>query len=187
MTDADAPSFGWLTGAKIHEEVLAGRIVIDPFRPRWLNPNSYNYHLSRTLKRITSEVIDCQVPDEFELIEIPDGGYVLLPGECYLGATEQVFGSDLYASLVTGRSSIGRKFITNHITAGLIDQGFYGNVTLEIVVHKPTRVYPGMPFGQIFWFTTIGPPLLYNGKYQRQSGPTPSKLGEDFDPAWTRQ
>ena len=86
----------------------------------------------------------------------------------------------MYASLVTGRSSVGRKFVTNHITAGLIDQGFIGNITLEIVVFKRTRVYPGMKFGQIFWFTTAGAPYLYDGKYQGQSGPTLSRLRVDL-------
>jgi deoxycytidine triphosphate deaminase len=174
--------FGWLTGSRIHEEVTAGRISIDPYDSSYVNPNSYNYRLSSHLKRLTSEVIDCRAADEFESIEIPEEGFILQPGECYLGATEEIFGSDVYASLVTGRSSVGRKFVTNHITAGLIDQGFFGNITLEIVAYKPTRIYVGMTFGQIFWFTTSGDPYLYNGKYQRQSGPTLSKLGEDFNP-----
>ena len=88
--------------------------------------------------------------------------------------------SDHYASLVTGRSSTGRKFITNHITAGLIDQGFFGRITLEIVVFKKTIVYPHIPFGQIFWFEVSGEPLLYKGKYQGQAQPTLSKMLQDF-------
>lgn len=172
--------FGWLTGGKIHAEVLAERILIAPFATRWLNPNSYNYHLSPVLQRLSADVIDCRAADEFETIDIGRDGYVLRPGECYLGATDEVFGSDVYASLVTGRSSVGRKFVTNHITAGLIDQGFRGNITLEIVVFKPTRIYPHMTFGQIFWFTTSGAPFLYDGRYQDQRGPTLSLLQEDF-------
>ncbi|MBV1849563.1 dCTP deaminase [Catellatospora tritici] len=184
MDSITAPisAHGWLTGHKISEEVAAKRIVIEPFLPDHLNPNSYNYRLSPSLKRITSEVIDCKAEDEYDEIEIPEEGYILEPGECYLGATMEVFGSLHYASLVTGRSSIGRKFVTNHITAGLIDQGFFGNITLEIVAQKRTRVYPGMRFGQIFWFTTAGTPLLYEGKYQGQRGPTPSRLREDAFP-----
>lgn len=175
-----ADGSGWLTGKKIHQEVAEGRICVDPYSSDRLNPNSYNYRLSPQLKILVSEVIDCKGEDEYRDIIIPDGGYILYPGECYLGATMEVFGSDYYASLVTGRSSIGRKFVTNHITAGLIDQGFFGQVTLEIVVHKPTRVYPEMKFGQIFWFTTSGTPLLYDGKYQSQMGPTPSRLRADY-------
>jgi dCTP deaminase len=172
---------GWLTGKKILEEVLAKNIIIDPFDPECLNPNSYNYHLDHIIKRITSDIIDCQKPEDFEIIHIPESGYILQPGECYLGSTTEVFSSNIYASLVTGRSSIGRKFITNHITAGLIDQGFIGNITLEITAQKPTKVYPRMKFGQIFWYTTFGDPMLYNGKYQGQNGPTISKLQSDFD------
>jgi|KBSSwiStaDraftv2_1062776.scaffolds.fasta_scaffold87276_3 dCTP deaminase len=172
---------GWLTGTRIRAEVEASRILIDPFLPDHLNPNSYNYRLSPVLKQLTAEVIDCRGEDEYAEILIPEEGYILEPGECYLGATVEVFGSDHYASLVTGRSSIGRKFLTNHITAGLIDQGFFGNITLEIVAYKRTRVYPGMKFGQIFWFTTSGEPMLYEGKYQGQRGPTPSRLRDDHD------
>jgi dCTP deaminase len=124
-------------------------------------------------------VIDLRKPDEFEAITMDEEGYELQPFELYLGSTVERFGSDYFAALITGRSSIGRKFVTNHVTAGLIDQGFFGNITLEIVVHKPTRIYPNMKFGQIFWFSTMGPPQLYNGRYQSQAGPTGSKLHED--------
>lgn len=183
MTSTEAPNtHGWLTGNRIHEEVASGRIVIHPYNRKLLNPNSYNYRLSPILKRLTSEVVDCNTDDEYVDITIPEDGYILEPGECYLGATVEVFGSDSYASLVTGRSSIGRKFVTNHITAGLIDQGFFGNITLEIVSFKRTRVYPGMRFGQIFWFTTSGEALLYEGRYQGQRGPTLSRLHTDLFP-----
>lgn len=183
MTSEFAVGAGWLTGNRIAEEVAGGRILIEPFLPEHLNPNSYNYRLSAHLKRLTSTIVDCREEDEYEDILIPEEGFVLEPFECYLGATTEVFGSDVFASLVTGRSSIGRKFITNHITAGLIDQGFHGNITLEISAHKPTRVYPNMRFGQIFWFTTSGTPYLYEGKYQGQRGPTLSRLPYDFAPA----
>lgn len=170
---------GWLTGNAILKAVQSGDILIEPFDRNWINPNSYNYHLSQNLKRITNEVIDLNEIDSYEEIVIPEAGYKLLPGECYLGSTIETFGSDKYASLVTGRSSIGRKFMTNHVTAGLIDQGFFGNITLEIVVVKPTIVYPSIKFGQIFWYTTRGKPYLYNGKYQNQNGATLSKFKID--------
>lgn len=170
---------GWLSGKQIEIEVGAGRIVIDPFDSAQLNPNSYNYKLAPDLKRITSDALDLRLPDEWERITIPEEGLVLLPGECYLGTTVEVFGSDCFASLITGRSSVGRKFVTNHVTAGLVDQGFNGNLTLEITVAKPTRVYPYVPFGQVFWFTVHGPVSHYGGKYQSQSGPAHSRMHED--------
>ena len=170
----------WLTGNEIIKEHLAGRIFISDFDESRINSNSYNYRLSPVLRRISNSIIDLKNEDSFEEIIIPEEGYLLLPGEAYLGATVEVFGSDFYASLVTGRSSIGRKFITNHVTAGLIDQGFKGTITLEITVTKPTRVYPNIAFGQIFWFVTKGESRLYNGKYQGQILPTLSQIKKDF-------
>lgn len=177
----DSNSTGWLTGKKIIEEVDSKEITISNFKTDSVNSNSYNFHLSPKILRLTNNIIDCFKPDEYEQISIPQEGLVLYPNECYLGSTVEVFGSNKYASLITGRSSIGRKFITTHITAGLIDQGFFGNITLEIIVQKPTIVYPEMSFGQIFWFTTFGPSLLYKGKYQNQEGPTASKLNQDLN------
>jgi dCTP deaminase len=169
----------WLTGNEIKKEYEAKRIFISDFQEEHLNSNSYNYRLDKTLYRLTNEIIDLKQEETYETIVIPEAGYLLLPGEAYLGSTVEVFSSDVYASLVTGRSSIGRKFITNHVTAGLIDQGFKGQITLEITVVKPTRVYAGVLFGQIFWFATQGEARLYQGKYQGQSGPTLSKLLAD--------
>lgn len=170
----------WLTGNKIKTEVERKKITIDPFNIKQLNPNSYNYTLNPKLLRLTDKVLDLKKPDKYEEVQIDKDGYVLNPGECYLGATNEIFGSDVYASLVTGRSSVGRKFVTNHVTAGLIDQGFFGSITLEITVVKPTIVYPDIEFGQIFWYKTLGKPLLYTGKYQEQRNPTLSRLPLDF-------
>lgn len=166
----------WLTGNKIRESVANKSIHIDPYNEDQLNPNSYNYRLGATLLRLTDMVIDTRAKDSYETLIIPPEGLVLQPGECYLGSTQEIFGSDVFASLITGRSSIGRKFITNHVTAGLIDQGFFGVITLEITCVKPTRVYAGDKFGQIFWFATLGDPLLYRGKYQHQKNSTSSRI-----------
>jgi dCTP deaminase len=166
----------WLTGHKIREEVERGRIKIWPFSDDCIQANSYDYRLDSHILRMTNDSIDLREPDEFEKIYIGERGYVMMPGECYLGSTIEVFYSPFYPAIVTGRSSLGRKFITNHITAGLIDQGFEGTITLEITVQKPTRVYPGIRFGQISWFEPSGDPMLYKGRYQNQDGPTPSRL-----------
>jgi dCTP deaminase len=140
------------------KSVECGTITILPFSAEQLNPNSYNYRLGPKIHRLTSDTLDMLAEDDYEEIAIDRDGIVLLPGECYLGHTIETFGSTQYASLITGRSSVGRKFITNHITAGLIDVGFLGEITLEITVQKPTRVYPYLPFGQIVWFSLNGPP-----------------------------
>ena len=171
--------YGWLTGNEIIKQVHLKRITINPFNEQQINPNSYNYRLSSNLKRLKNLVIDMRAPDEFDDIAIPEEGLLLKPNECYLGTTLETFGSDYFASLVTGRSSVGRKFITNHITAGLIDQGFFGQITLEITVQKPTRVYAGCAFGQIFWFSVVGKPRPYRGKYAEQREPTGSRAHLD--------
>lgn len=171
---------GWLTGKEIKRQVLKKKIFIEPFNETQTNPNSYNYRLSPKIKRLKNKIIDLKKEDQYDELEITEGGLMLLPGECYLGSTVEKFGSDTFASLVTGRSSVGRKFVTNHITAGLVDQGFFGNITLEITVQRPTIIYPNIIFGQIFWFEVKGSCDLYNGKYQNQVGATPSKIYIDF-------
>lgn len=175
----DAYPGGWLTGAAIKSEWEAGRIHISDFSESRINANSYNYRISRHIKRHCGDIIDCRNEDVFEDIWLEDDGYILKPGECYLGSTIEEFGSNHFAALITGRSSIGRKFITNHICAGLIDQGFFGTLTLEISVLKETKIYPELLFGQIFWFTTFGPSRLYSGRYQNQTSPTASKMHLD--------
>ena len=179
--NTESVSFGWLTGNEIVKQVRANRITIEPFSERLVNPNSYNYRLSPRIRRLKNIVVDLKEQDEFEDFEISSAGLLLSPGECYLGATLEIFGSDHFASLITGRSSLGRKFITNHITAGLIDQGFRGQITLEITVQRPTRIYSGAIFGQIFWFTVVGAARLYNGKYIDQRSPTASKAHLEWD------
>jgi dCTP deaminase len=184
--------YGWLSGTEIAEQVGAGRIKIAPFSEAQVNPNSYNYRLHSTLRRLVNEVVDMRRPDVFEDLEVPEDGLLLYPTECYLGCTAEMFGSDYYASLITGRSSVGRKFVTNHVTAGLIDQGFHGRITLEITVQRPTRVYPNIIFGQIFWFTSVGDAALYSGKYVGQARPTASRSyldaieGVDRSESWLK-
>lgn len=171
---------GWLTGQEIEARVRNGEIVIDPFFSVQLNPNSYNYRLDKTLKCIKNEIIDLKSPDDYEEIDLSDSGTTLYPGNCYLGCTVERIGSSYFASLITGRSSVGRKFVTNHITAGLIDVGFIGKLTLEITVVKPTVFYPNILIGQIYWFTMVGSIAGYDGRYQRQREPTLSRLHMDF-------
>jgi deoxycytidine triphosphate deaminase len=168
---------GWLSGDAVEQAVGVGDIVIAPFQSSALNPNSYNYTLGSALLKLRSPIIDLLGEEEYDELTIPGDGVLLYPGECYLAHTSEHFGSSVYASLITGRSSVGRKFVTNHITAGLIDVGFYGQITLEVTVQRPTRIYKGIPFGQIYWFTVHGEiKPQYEGKYQSQIGPTKSRL-----------
>lgn len=177
----------WLTGNQIINEVDQNQISIKPFNKAQVNPNSYDYRLAPLLRQIIpnsiSSNIACIDPKnkmKFQEIHIPDSGYLLLPGAAYLGHTVEVFGSDYFASLVTGKSSVGRIFINNHHCAGLIDQGFIGHITLEITCQIPTIIYPNMRLGQIFWFKTFGKPLLYEGKYQNNNAALPSRIYLDI-------
>ncbi len=163
---------GWLTGKEIEKQVGAGKIRIEPFNTEQLNPNSYDYRLSNVLRQLlpnsVMDGIPCIDPRKemvYKDIIIPETGYLLITENAYLGSTVEKFGSEHYASLVTGKSSIGRLFIKNHACAGLVDQGFFNNITLEITAKLPTIIFPGMRFGQIFWFKSVGECELYKGKY----------------------
>ena len=177
----------WLTGKQIEIEVKRGKIKIDPYYEDQLNPNSYDYRLAPYLRRLLPNSkrggISCLDPKKdmkFEEIKIPKSGFLMRLGQAYLGYTIEKLGSDHFASLVTGKSSIGRLFINNHVCAGLIDQGFYNHITLEITVTMPTMLYPNMRFGQIFWFESVGEAKLYQGRYQGENRATPSRIHLDF-------
>lgn len=177
----------WLTGNQIIKEVVQDRIKILPFNETQVNPNSYDYRLAPVIRRIIPNslcnnipCIDPKIETKYEEIVISDTGLLLLPGQCYLGHTVEVFGSNFFASLVTGKSSVGRLFINNHHCAGLIDQGFLANITLEITCQLPVLVYPYMRFGQIFWYQTFGEARLYQGKYQTNNAGEPSRIYLDI-------
>ncbi len=177
----------WLTGKEILKQTTLGKITIQPLDTSSVNPNSYDYHLAPNLKILlpnsnTGKIkfLDPKKPSLYKDVKIGKNGYILMPGVQYLGHTVEVFGSTLYASLCTGKSSIGRLFIHNHICAGLIDIGFLGHITLEIICQIPVRVYPNMRFGQIFWFTPEGNLTQYSGKYTNGNAAQPSLIYQDL-------
>jgi dCTP deaminase len=178
----------WLTGLELHKQFLSGRIKIDPYSEDQCNPNSYDYRLGDKLKKLKfnskfdgEPCIDPRIPMEYEEFQIPKEGYLLTTPNAYLGFTKEKFGSDHFASLVTGKSSIGRLFIKNHACAGLIDQGFYGHITLEITAKLNTLIFPNMRFGQIFWFDSQGDCQLYKGRYSTENAAIPSQIFQDWD------
>lgn len=178
----------WITGNSIISNVNAGKIKIEPFDKKQCNPNSYDYRLAPKLKTLIPNstfkgkpCLDPRLEMKYEEVIIPETGFLLETEKAYIGYTVEKFGSDHYASLVTGKSSIGRLFINNHSVAGLVDQGFHGHITLEITVKLPVLVFPNMRFGQIFWFTGEGDCALYNGKYNNDSNNgTMSKIMTDW-------
>lgn len=168
-----------LTGPEITAAVSDGRVRISPFSPDQVNPNSYNVCLGPTLVVYTCDVIDAHCPNPTETLTIGEHGYVLQPGELYLGHTLEEVGSDLYVPLLFGRSSVGRLGLFVEITAPIGDIGFHGQWTLMLSPVRPLRVYAGMKIGQIMFFVSTGTVDLYAGRYQASTGPQASRCWHD--------
>lgn len=150
-----------LTRAAIRDAVCAGDIVIDPFDDGGINPNSYNYRLGDTLVHV----------GHGPAFTVDRKGYVLQPGNLYLGHTEEILGSRKYAMTLLGRSSTGRLGLFLNITADLGHMGSLGQWTLELRVVQPLRIYPGCRIGQIAFWETCGRPTNYDGRYWLDFGP----------------
>jgi len=175
-----------LTGPEISAAALDGRIRIAPFTSAQVNPNSYNVRLGPLLLVYTSEVIDAFEPNPVRQVPIGEAGFVLQPGELYLGHTIEEVGSDVYVPLLFGRSSVGRLGLFVEITAPIGDIGFHGQWTLMLTPVRPLRVYPGMKIGQVMFFVSAGDLDLYRGKYQGSAGPQPSRYWRDVRRDLTR-
>lgn len=179
----------------IREAIDAGRIEIDPFDPSYVQPSSIDLRVDRMFQVFENHKyphIDPKAPqtDLTTLVKVDgDEPFILHPGEFVLGATlERVrLGNDIVARL-EGKSSLGRLGLLIHSTAGFVDPGFDGYLTLELsnVATLPIAIYPGMKIGQIsFYQLTTEADAPYGSastgsKYQGQRGPTPSRVHEDF-------
>jgi dCTP deaminase len=182
-----------LSDRSIHEEIASGRIVIDPFDPSCVQPSSIDLHVDSQFRVFANNrypFIDVreEQPDLTDLVEVkPDEAFILHPGEFVLGSTRErvVLPGDLVARL-EGKSSLGRLGLLIHSTAGYVDPGWDGTLTLELsnVANLPITLYPGMKIGQISFFQLSTPADQQYGsagnKYQGQRGPTPSRFFEDF-------
>lgn len=184
-----------LSDHTIREEVAAGRIIIEPFDPLCVQPSSVDLHVDRyfrVFRNHSLQVIDVKQQQDAltELVEINDGeAFILHPGEFVLGSTSErvALPADLVGRL-EGKSSLGRLGLLIHTTAGFVDPGFDGYLTLEFsnVANLPITVYPGMKIGQIsFLRMTSAADVPYGSsalgsKYQGQRGPTPSRYFENF-------
>jgi dCTP deaminase len=166
-----------LSGVEIIKACAVGDIVISPLDLSSLNPNSYNYHLGPRL---------LEIGDGFEAsdeIQIPSDGYLLEPGNLYLGHTYETIGSAVHTVSLIGRSSTGRLGLFVQIDA---DHGQLGAVhrwTLELRPTIPVVVYPYMKIGQVsFWLTRGADQSQYRGWYALQNGPTESVLQKSVTP-----
>lgn len=168
-----------------------GLILIEPYNPEQLGPNSYDVKLSSTIKvysgnMVSGEmVLDVKKNNHTLTMTIPEEGIVLRPGILYLASTIEAIGSDYYVPMYEGRSSMARLGIQSHISAGFGDIGFKQNWTLEIVVVHPIKIYAGMRIGQVYFHAVNEKYNLktnhYNGKYKHQQDPQQSKSYLDFD------
>lgn len=170
-----------LSGLEIKSKI--GReIVIDPFDPSKINPNSYNLSLHPELISYTDFPLDMKKENPFAKIIIPEEGLVLEPNRLYLGRTVEYTETHGYVPMLEGRSSVGRLGVFIHVTAGFGDVGFKGYWTLEIFCIQPVRIYPGIEVCQIYYHTIEGAYEPYaSRKYQNNQGIQPSLMFKDFD------
>ncbi len=184
-----------LSDRDIRAEITAGRIVLDPWEEAMLQPSSVDVRLDRLFRVFENHRyphIDPaeDQPDLTRLIEAESGDpFILHPGEFVLGATaELVTLADDVAARLEGKSSLGRLGLLTHSTAGFIDPGFSGHVTLELsnVATMPIKLWPGMKIGQLCFFKLSSPAehpygsAKYSSRYQGQRGPTPSRSHLNF-------
>jgi dCTP deaminase len=179
-----------LSDGTIQEQLDAGRIVIDPLLEGAIQPSSVDVRLASQFRVFANHrhpVIDVarEQPELTELVEVArDEPFVLHPGEFVLGATyERVALPDDIVARIEGKSSLGRLGLVIHATAGFVDAGFDGDVTLELanVATLPILLYPGMRIAQLAFFQLDRPAQRPYGagasgsKYQGQRGPTASR------------
>ncbi len=158
-----------LTKTAIKKAIQNNELVISPLNEDNINPNSVDVSLFKELKVYKSIILDPQVQNETKLIEIPEEGLVLHPGELYLGRTNEWTESHNLIPLLEGKSSLARLGISIHSTAGFGDVGFRGYWVLEITVAKPVFIYPNMKIGQLCFHKPEGSiDTVYTGKYQDQ-------------------
>ena len=184
-----------LSDRTIREQLEAGRIIIEPFDPSCVQPSSIDLRLDRwfrVFRNHTMGLIDVKknLEDLTELVEITgDEPFILHPGEFVLGSTaERIANPPDIVGRLEGKSSLGRLGLLIHSTAGFIDAGWDGQITLELsnVASLPITLYPGMKIGQIsFMMMTTEADTPYGSaaigsKYQGQVGPRPSRYWENF-------
>ena len=184
-----------LSDRDIRSAVDAGSVRLDPWDPAMVQPSSVDVRLDKYFRvfenhRYPSIDPSVEQPELTRMIEVdPDEPFVLHPGEFVLGSTfEQVTLGASIAARLEGKSSLGRLGLLTHSTAGFIDPGFSGHVTLELsnMATLPVKLWPGMKIGQLCFFQLTSPAehpygsVQYGSRYQGQRGPTPSRSHLNF-------
>ncbi|NRQ48805.1 dCTP deaminase [Aeromicrobium stalagmiti] len=184
-----------LSDRDILAEIEAGRVALDPFDPGMIQPSSIDVRLDKFFRVFDNHKYPHIDPaaDQSDLtreVEVEgEDAFILHPGEFVLGSTyELVTLPDDIAARLEGKSSLGRLGLMTHSTAGFIDPGFSGHVTLELanVATLPIKLYPGMKIGQVCYFRLTSPAenpygsTKYGSRYQGQRGPTASRSHANF-------
>jgi dCTP deaminase len=184
-----------LSDRDIRKEIESARILLEPYDPDMVQPSSVDVRIDRYFRVFENHRyphIDPAV-EQAELTRLvePDGDepFILHPGEFVLGSTYEVVTlPDDVSARLEGKSSLGRLGLLTHSTAGFIDAGFSGHVTLELsnVATLPIKLWPGMKIGQLCFFRLSSPAEAPYGsgaqgsRYQGQRGPTPSRSFQNF-------
>ena len=186
-----------LSDRTIARLIAEGGIEIDPYEQSLLQPSSVDVRVDRYFRVFRNNLypfIDVKTEQEdlTELVEIGDEPFILHPGEFVLGSTlERIRLADDLVARLEGKSSLGRLGLLIHSTAGFIDPGWNGHVTLELsnVANLPITIYHAMKIGQISFMQLSEPAAAPYGaaslgsKYQGQRGPTPSRYWQNFPPS----
>ncbi len=184
-----------LSDRDILAEIDAGRVALDPYEPSMIQPSSIDVRLDKFFRVFDNHKYPHIDPaqDQSDLtreVEVNgDDAFILHPGEFVLGSTfEYVTLPDDVAARLEGKSSLGRLGLMTHSTAGFIDPGFQGHITLELanVATLPIKLYPGMKIGQLCFFRLTSAAEnpygseKYGSRYQGQRGPTASRSHANF-------
>jgi dCTP deaminase len=184
-----------LSDRDLTAELKAGNLGIEPFEPALVQPSSIDFRLDHLFRVFNNHLYTHIDPAERQddltsSVEVSDGEpFVLHPGEFVLASTLEVItlGNEL-AGRVEGKSSLGRLGLLTHSTAGFIDPGFSGHITLELsnVANLPIKLWPGMKIGQLCIFRLSSEAehpygsAVYGSRYQGQRGPTPSRSWQNW-------
>ena len=184
-----------LSDCDIRAEIDAGRVKVEPFDGAMIQPSSVDVRLDRFFRVFENHkysVIDPSIeqPDLTREVAVEaNEEFILHPGEFVLASTYEIITlPDDIAGRLEGKSSLGRLGLLTHSTAGFIDPGFSGHITLELsnVANLPVKLFPGMKIGQLCLIKLSSPAenpygsALYGSRYQGQRGPTASKSWLNF-------
>jgi dCTP deaminase len=191
-----------LSDGDLRKEIESGRLLLEPWDPDMLQPSSIDVRLDRHFRVFqNSRYTHIDPRERQDELTTPveatgDDPFVLHPGEFVLGSTYESVGlPDDLAGRLEGKSSLGRLGLLTHSTAGFIDPGFTGHITLELsnVANLPITLWPGMKIGQLCLFRLSSPAENPYGtaragsRYQGQRGPTPSRAYLNFHQVDTRR